>query len=93
MGEASHFTGRCLFLTGLTAASMGRNNEFRCFCKQPILFGDTFDSAIQSLQFWHSHFITAIPSPLRHDHKHLEMAGKMIPCLSLCANQSDNIVG
>ncbi|MBD2787927.1 hypothetical protein [Xenorhabdus doucetiae] len=46
---------------------------------------------ILSLQFWHSHFITAISSLLLHDYKHLEMADKMIPCLLSCANQSDNI--
>ncbi|WP_274714380.1 hypothetical protein [Xenorhabdus bovienii] len=37
---------------------------------------------ILSLQFWHSHSITAIPLQLLHDYKRLEMADKMIPCLS-----------
>ncbi|MDC9596972.1 hypothetical protein [Xenorhabdus anantnagensis] len=63
VGEASHFTGRCLPLTGMTAASVGRNDELHRFYKQPILLGDTFDSAnpvtaILAQSFHHCHFIS-----------------------------------
>ncbi|MBI6549281.1 hypothetical protein [Xenorhabdus lircayensis] len=45
---------------------MGRNDELRRFCKQPILLGDTFDSAspvtaILARSFDHRHSITATP--------------------------------
>ncbi|CCW29416.1 conserved hypothetical protein [Xenorhabdus nematophila F1] len=36
--------------------------------------GDTFDRAVQSLQFWHSHSITAIPSQLFHDNKYFTIS-------------------
>ncbi|MBD2811338.1 hypothetical protein ID853_10710 [Xenorhabdus sp. Vera] len=45
---------------------MGRNDKLHRFCKQPILLGDTFDSAdpitaILAQSFHHRHSITATP--------------------------------